>query len=300
MCRFFKLSELKGFLKQEGFIEELAILDDFDIKGFSSLYDTLPETLTWAKSKIGDLPELKAAVILCPKDFEIPASSDIVYIRVSNPRLAFIKVLQKFNPEKERVGVARTAIIGKNCGIGSNVYIGHYAVVGDNVKIGDNTQIHDNVVIYDGTDIGANCVIYAGTVIGADGFGYEREGKALVKFPHVGGVLIEDDVEIGSNTCIDRGTLSNTVIKKSSKIDNLCHIAHNVVIEENSAVIACSMIGGSTRIGKGSWIAPGAIIRDGLTIGADSVVGLGAVVIKNVKAGDTVAGLPARSLRKQA
>ncbi len=156
-----------------------------------------------------------------------------------------------------------------------------------------------NNVILDKTIIGNNVVINPGTVIGSEGFGYQRrEDKKLEKFPHFGGVIIEDDVEIGSNTSIDRGTLKNTIIRKGSKIDNLVHIAHNVEIGEYCLIIANSMIGGSAKIKKYSWVAPSASILNGIEIGENSTIGMGAVVVKSVPNNQTWAGVPARPLEE--
>jgi UDP-3-O-[3-hydroxymyristoyl] glucosamine N-acyltransferase len=142
-------------------------------------------------------------------------------------------------------------------------------------------------------------MIHAGSVIGADGFGYSRNDDGeLEKFPHIGSVVIEDRVEIGSNTSVDRGTLSNTVIREGAKIDNFVHVAHNVVIGKHAAVIAHAMIGGSTEIGDYGWIAPSAALMNGLHIGKGATVGLGAVVTKNIPDNETWAGVPAMPLKE--
>ena len=144
-----------------------------------------------------------------------------------------------------------------------------------------------------------NVTIEHGAVIGSDGYGYSRakDGK-IEPFPHIGGVHIEDDVYIGANTCIDRGSLGDTVIGKGSKIDNLVHIAHNVIIGENVMVIANSMIAGSVNVRNNSWIAPSASILNQKSIGEGSTVGIGAVVLKDVEAKTVVSGVPARPLKQ--
>jgi len=134
-------------------------------------------------------------------------------------------------------------------------------------------------------------------VIGADGFGYQRNDKGeFEKFPHIGGVVIKDNVEIGSNTSIDRGALGNTIIEEGAKIDNLVHIAHNVKVGKHSAVIANSMIGGSTIIGDYSWVAPSVCMRDQISTGNNVTIGLGAVVLKSIPEGETWTGSPAKPL----
>ena len=146
--------------------------------------------------------------------------------------------------------------------------------------------------------IGNNCLIHSGVVIGVDGFGYEKdENGDYFKMAHIGGVTIGNDVEIGTNTCIDRGTLGSTIIEDNVKIDNLVHVAHNVQVKRNSMLIAQSMVGGITVVEENSWIAPGALLMNGIKIGENTTVGLGAVVTKNVDNNDVVAGVPAKSLR---
>ncbi len=191
--------------------------------------------------------------------------------------------------------ISPSAVIHENATLDRRkVYIGHFSVIGK-CKIGENVVIKNNVVIEDNVIIGNNVVIESGTVIGKDGFGYSKNPltNEYIKFPHKGKVIIEDDVEIGANTCIDRGALSDTIIKKGSKIDNLVHIAHNVEIGENSIIIAGSVIGGSTKVGKNSWLAPSVTLRNGIDIGENVVVGLGSVVTKDLESDKTYSWFPA-------
>ena len=191
-------------------------------------------------------------------------------------------------------------MISPSARIGQDVYIGPLCTVGEEVEIGAGAIIHAGVHIYDRVRIGCNVIIHSGTVIGSDGFGYERnEAGELVKFPHIGGVVIEDDVEIGANTCIDRGSLGDTTICRGARLDNLVHIAHNVRVGAHTAVIADAMIGGGTYIGDSAWIAPSVCLRDRITIGARAVVGLGALVTRDVPDGVTVLGAPAREISEQ-
>jgi UDP-3-O-[3-hydroxymyristoyl] glucosamine N-acyltransferase len=211
------------------------------------------------------------------------------------PRLAFMRAVQRFFPApRPTPGIHPRAVVDAEASIDPTASIGACAVVGRGCVVGARTIIHPNVTIYGGVRIGADVVIHSGTVVGADGFGYERsEDGTLEKFPHVGGVVIEDGVEIGSNTSIDRGSLGDTVIKARARIDNQCHISHNVVVGSDSAVIAQSMVGGSVVIGDGAWLAPAAIVMNQGRIGRGATVGLGAVVVKNVEEGSTVMGSPA-------
>lgn len=298
-----KLSNLLQFLIDELSFDQLLVQNrpgtDLLIAGFSSIYDTKPNTLSWMTTQLLDWKTINASVIICSKEADTPKDTNIVFIPVENPRNIFALVLRKFYLKDLPSGISATAIIGDNCKLGNNVYIGNYTSVGNNVTIGDNTQIHSNVTIYDNIIVGSNCVIHSGVVIGADGFGYEQdtEGHSF-KIPHIGRVVIEDYVEIGSNTCVARGVLADTVIKKFVKIGNLTHISHNVSIGENTMITHLAHIGGSIKIDENCWIAPGATYKQGLSIGKNSLTGLGAVVIRDVQPFDVVAGVPAKPIKK--
>jgi UDP-3-O-[3-hydroxymyristoyl] glucosamine N-acyltransferase len=247
------------------------------------------------------LNKTRASVIICDKDvlFHNVSYDDKTLVGVDSPRLWFIRCMNVFFASKPKSGIHSTAVIGNNCQIAKNVFIGSHVSVGDEVVIGSGTKVHSGVQIHDRVKIGKNVILKSGCVIGTDGFGFERNEKgALERFPHVGGVIIEDNVEVGANTCVDRGTLSNTIIGKGTKIDNLVHVAHNVVIGKNCAIIALAMIGGGAKIGDGAWVAPTACIRDGIAVGKQSLVGMGAVVTKNVPDGDVVVGVPAKSIKE--
>ncbi|MEM4260582.1 MAG: DapH/DapD/GlmU-related protein [Candidatus Woesearchaeota archaeon] len=271
----------------------------------SSLNDGKENTLSWLKkglqNKIEILKNSKCNVIVTDYALEEELKeflSDKFFILVDDPKLRFIKIATKLFKQETKVGIDKSSTLHPEAKLGENVYIGPNCYIGK-VIIGDNVQIMGNNVILDKTIIGNNVVINPGTVIGSEGFGYSRdEDKSLKKFPHFGGVIIEDDVEIGSNTCVDRGTLGNTIIKRGTKIDNLVHVAHNVEIGEYCLIIANSMLGGSLKIGPYSWVAPSASLMNGISIGSDVTVGMGAVVVKSVEDGQTVAGVPARPLNE--
>lgn len=238
----------------------------------------------------------KAAVLICgPVDIDAISNGPTVII-TKDPRKAFVSVVGALFAPTQRRGIHPSAIVDPEAVIDSTAYVGPHAVVG-RCTIGPATEIHANVTLYDGTRVGANVTIHAGTVVGADGFGYERLPDGRVeKFLHLGGVIIENDVEIGSNTSIDRGTLGDTHIRRGVKIDNQVHIAHNCDIGEDALVIAQAMIGGSVKIGQRTWIAPATVVMNGITIGSDSFCGLGSIVTKPVPDGVTVMGSPARPI----
>lgn len=226
------------------------------------------------------------------------AETNATLILVENPRLAFLRAVSKLFARKPEPGIHPLASVHTEAKIGEGVYIGPFAVVG-RCSIGAHSVIHGHVYLYDGVEIGSHVTIHAGTVVGADGYGYSRNERGeLEKFPHVGKVVIENHVEIGTNTSIDRGTLGETRLCEGCKIDNLVHIAHNVRVGRHAAVIANAMIGGSTSIGDEAWIAPSAALMNGIQIGEKTTVGMGAVVTKSIPDGETWTGVPARPLKE--
>lgn len=300
----FKLSELLYFLEKKKIIDhqvvESLIKTDLTIQGFSSIYETRPNTISRMEAQSIEWTTIKSSVVICSLKASLPIQSSIIFVPVENPRDTFAMIVKEFYTPEKLEGISNTAIIGDNCKIGNNVFIGHHVVIGNDVEIGDNTQVHHHVTILDRVKISSNCVIHSGVVIGAEGFGYQEdtEGKVF-KFPHLGGVSIGENVEIGSNSCIARGKLSNTVIENNVKIGNLNHISHDVTIEEGAMVTHQAHLGGNTLIGSNSWIAPGVILKQATKIGNDALVGMGAVVTKNVCKGDIVAGVPAKPIEKK-
>ncbi len=274
---------------------------DRRVTGAAALDRVATDQLTFARATGNALDEATSkavgAVILCSalSDDAGDPPTGVTLVEVTNPRLAFIRALQRFfPPARPGAGIHPSAVIEAGARIDDTASVGANCYIGSEVEIGAGSIVYPNVAIYCPTRIGANVTIHGGVVIGAAGFGYERnDSGALESFPHIGGVIIEDDAEIGSNTCIDRAALTDTIIKRGAKIDNLCHIAHNVQIGEDAAVIAGSMVAGSCKIGDRAWLAPGAMILNKIDVGADATVGFGALVVKSVAEGETVMGVPA-------
>lgn len=183
----------------------------------------------------------------------------------------------------DNVKIAAGAVISKNCRIGNEVCIGVNSYIGENSSIGDYTRIYANVSVYHDIQIGSACIFHSGVVIGSDGFGYANDAGAWVKIPQSGRVIISDNVEIGANSTIDRGALNNTVIGKGVKIDNLCHIAHNVDVGENTAMAAYTGIAGSTNIGKACTFSGRSSIIGHLNIAAGTHLTAGTLVNKSNK-----------------
>ncbi|WP_052948603.1 UDP-3-O-(3-hydroxymyristoyl)glucosamine N-acyltransferase [Mesobacillus campisalis] len=299
-----KLDTLLEFLRVNKLLTQPTIGEmnkDFVITGFSSIYDSKANTLSRMEAQTFEWSSIKSAAVLCSLNAVVPKDAGIVFIPVENPRDTFAIVVNEFYPKPALTGISDTAVISQNnVQIGRNVYIGHGVIIGDNVCIGEETKIFHNVVIGNDVSIGSNCIIHSGTVIGADGFGYQKNLQGeYVKFPHLGGVQLGDYVEVGSNTVIARGKLSDTVIKKNVKIGNLNHISHDVVIHEHGMITHQTHLGGNTTVMQNSWIAPGVILKQGITIGEGSLAGMGSVVIRDVNAFDTVAGIPAKPINKK-
>ena len=262
-------------------------------------------TLDWInpikqeKQKIAETS--KAKVVIADKEVlfsETLKNQGKVLLIVDNPKLAIAKVGNEFFVERPTPGIHPSAIVHPDAQIGENVFIGANSVI-ENCIIGDDTIIDTNVHIYSTVIIGKNCSVKSGAVLGGMGFGFEKdENGNLFRFPQIGNLFIGDYVEIGANTCIDRGALSDTVIGDHCKLNNLCHIAHNNKIGKNVVITEHVVIAGSNIIEDDVWIAPNASIRGWLTIGKGATVGMGAVVVKDIPAGETWVGNPARKLEK--
>jgi UDP-3-O-[3-hydroxymyristoyl] glucosamine N-acyltransferase len=262
-------------------------------------------SIGWCSDKNGALiyKIITGTVIISENLFATLNTIETVnYIVVASPRIYFAEVIARFFVEKIPFGiVSSSASISENVvydaatvHIGNNVVIEKGVVIGTHVIIQHNTVIKANTVIGNNVTIGSNCTI------GGVGFGYEKnEAGQYVLIPHIGNVLLEDNVEIGNNVCIDRAVLESTILHKNVKVDNLVHIAHGVEIGANSLIIANAMIAGSVKIGENTWIAPSSSIIQKTTIGDDVIVGLGSVVLKNVEDGSVVAGVPARKIEKK-
>lgn len=266
---------------------------DFDENSIGWCSDKNLDALFNVKSGTVILSEI--ALLFCTEN-SLNTFNKIV---VKQPRKAFVQVVNQFLISAIKFGeIATTAQIDSHVKYNpSTVNIGHNVVIEKDTIIGNNVIIGSNTVIKHGTLIGDNVKIGSNNTIGGIGFGYEPDDDGNYELiPHIGNVVLEEGVEIGNNTCIDRAVLGSTLLSKNVKVDNLVHIAHGVQVGENSLVIANAMVAGSVSIGKNVWVAPSSSIRQKLTIEDNATIGMGSVVVKNVCQFDVVAGVPAKKI----
>jgi len=241
------------------------------------------------------LAETRAGAVLATETLVPRGSAQLPRIVVGDVYRALAAVLRQLYPQEGLApGIHPTAVVGANARIADDVRIGAYCVVGDDCVIGAGTWLYPHVTLYSRVTLGERCIVHSGARIGADGFGYTFVDGQHQKVPQVGGVLIGNDVEIGANTCIDRGSVGPTEIGNGVKIDNLVHIAHNVRVGDLSIIIAQVGISGSSVIGRGVTLAGQAGLQGHIHVGDGAVIGAQAGVISDVPAGATYSGYPAR------
>ena len=289
---------------------------DVLVSSLSKIEEGTPGTLSFlANPKYAEfIYNTGASIVLVPKDFILDKPVSATLIRLEDVYSSFTKLLEMYHEKmSEKKGIEQPtfieasaqyhddiyigafAYIGKNVKLGVGVRIHPHVYIGDNVEIGAGTVLHNGVKIYHSCKVGAACTFHAGVIIGADGFGFAPQSENLyLKVPQIGNVIIEDHVEIGANTCIDRATLGSTYIRKGVKLDNLIQIAHNVDIGENTVIAAQTGIAGSTKIGKDCMIGGQVGIIGHITIANRVKIaaqsGIGASITRE---GDIVQGSPA-------
>ena len=299
-------------------IKEIAALIKGEIKGndnlsflrLSPFFHAYENELTFAADEkmLKNIHKCKAGAIIVPPLEGLPEDRTYIVVQ-SNPRELMPILLNYFKPEIKpfEKQIEDTAIIDETAQVSKiNTYIGH------NVEIGKNTVIYPNVSIFEGTKIGENCIIYSnavireftsignssiiqpGAVIGSDGFGYVKVNGNNVKIEQIGRVILEEEVEIGANTCVDRGTIGDTIIKRGTKIDNLVHIAHNDIIGENCFIIAQTGISGSVEVGDNTTLAGQVGVAGHLKIGSNVIVAAKSGVTNDIPDGSKMSGYPLR------
>ncbi len=253
-----------------------------------------------------------SSIVLLNTDVVLEKPVKATLIRVKNAYESVARLLQLYESMKpKKHGIDPLAFIAESAKIGENCYIGAFAYIGENVEIGDNTQIYPHVVIEDRAKVGNQCLLYpnvsiyhdcrlgnqvtihSGTVIGADGFGFAPQADGYEKIPQIGNVVIEDNVEIGANTCIDRSTMGSTIIHKGVKLDNLVQVAHNCEVGENTVMSAQVGIAGSTKVGDWCMFGGQAGIAGHITVGDKTFLGAQCGLNSGTKGNEQLIGTPA-------
>jgi len=294
---------------------ELVGSGDIEITGAAGLHDAVEGQITFVAGKnyLKHLEESRASAAIAPQD---TPGMRMSLLRVNNPKLAFARAIELFYVKPYRpTGVSKQAAIGQNVVIGSDPSFHPFIAIADEARIGnrvtlypgvyigrgsvvdDDSIVYPNVSIGENIQIGKRVIIHAGTVIGSDGFGFVTDGGLHHKIPQVGGVIVEDDVEIGGNCSIDRATLGNTIIKKGTKLDNQVHVAHNVTIGEHCLIAAQAGIAGSSTLGNHVVFGGRVGVADHIVVGDRVMAGGGSAITQNVEPGQIIAGFYAMPLR---
>jgi len=285
---------------------------DVEIRGVAGIREAQEGDITFlANPKYQPyLYDTQASAVIAASGVDIPG---LPSLRTPDPSGVYVKVLRIFGRELDRPapGIDSSAVVSSSARIGKSVAIGAHVVICDGVTVGDGTVImagsylghrsevgedcwlYPNVVVREEIEIGARCILHSGVVVGSDGFGFAPGGTGHEKIPQIGRVVIEDDVEIGANSAIDRATTGTTRVGRGTKIDNLVHIAHNVEIGQHSILCAQAGISGSTRLGRGVVLAGQAGLVGHIEVGDGAKVGAQGGVTKSIDAGDSVSGYPA-------
>lgn len=292
------------------------------LKSVAELEDANQNSVCFYENEayVNKLKACKAGLIIVHTDFDNSLNQFSNLLKVDKPYFVFMVMVKLWLEMDKQIKVRKIsdkASISPSASIGENVHIGDFVVIEDNVKIGNDTTIEGNCVIKEGTSIGHNChllpnctiydnmvlgnsvILHAGVVIGADGFGYLLYDDVQEKVPQIGNVIIKDFVEIGANTCIDRGTIGSTIINKNTKLDNLVQIGHNVRIGENTIICAQVGIAGSTTIGDLVYLAGQVGVADHVTVGNRVMAGAKSGLHSTIKDDMKVLGYPARDISLQ-
>lgn len=306
----FTATQIAGIL--EGEIEGNP---DVEVSKLAKIEEGSPGSLTFLSNPkyTSFIYKTQASITIVNKDFKAEDSIDTTLIRVEDAYKAFSTLLEYYNQVKmNKTGIEQPVFIADSAKYGENLYMGAFSYLGENVSIGDNVKIYPNVYLGDNVQIGDNCVVFAGAkiysesvignhcvihsgaIVGADGFGFTPNEKGeYQKVPQTGNVIIEDHVDVGAGTTIDRATLGSTIIRRGVKLDNQIQIAHNVEIGENTAIAAQSGVAGSTKIGKNCLIGGQVGIVGHVTIGNNVRIQAQSGIGRNVKDNEVLQGSPA-------
>lgn len=266
------------------------------VSTFAKIEEATPGSLTFlANPKYTPyIYTTQATIVLVNDDFTPQQPVSTTLIRTPNAYESLARLMTLYESVMPRKAeVSSLAYVADSAKIGQNVSIAPFAYIGDNVVIGDDTIINPHVTIYHDCKVGARCILHAGCVVGADGFGFAPQAEGYEKIPQIGIAIIEDDVELGANTCIDRATMGATVVKRGAKIDNLVQVAHNVVVGSHTVIAAQSGIAGSTKIGQWCMLGGQTGVTGHITVGDRVKVGGSSSITGNVRDDKVLFGYPA-------
>ncbi|HEX5723865.1 MAG TPA: UDP-3-O-(3-hydroxymyristoyl)glucosamine N-acyltransferase [Longimicrobiaceae bacterium] len=289
------------------------------VRGVAPLDEAGPDQLSFVAEAryFPYIASSRAGAVLVARGAEAPLPAGMAAVRVDDPRRALARLLPVLYPERRPdPGVHPTAVVGEGAEVHATASVGPYAVIGEGTRVGpgarvgaqavvgrecelgEDAVVHSHATLYDGVIVGARAIVHAGARLGADGFGFVFEGGRHRKVPQVGRVVIGDDVEVGANTTIDRGSIGDTVVGEGTKIDNLVMIGHNCRIGRHCILVSQVGISGSTRVGDGVVLGGQVGVQGHIEIGAGARVGAQAGVTASVAPGETVSGYPARPHRE--
>lgn len=284
------------------------------VSTFAKIEEGVPGALSFLSNPkyTSYIYDTQSSIVLVNSDFVAEKPVKATLIKTPNAYESLAKLMslyEKFKPKKK--GVSPMAFVAKNATIGEDVYIAPFVYIGENAVVGNNTIIEANVSVGDGATIGSDCILYsgvtiyhgckvgdrcilhAGSVVGSDGFGFAPGANGYDKIPQIGIAVLEDDVELGANTCVDRATMGATTIKRGVKLDNMVQVAHNVVIDEHTVMAAQCGIAGSTKVGRWCMVGGQSGISGHIQIGDQVKVGGHSAISNSVKDGKAVMGYPA-------
>ena len=299
--RKYTVGDLKIYLGDS--FEIIGEVKDKSFTHTAPILEAGKDALVWVNPTRKDKQQLveqtQAQIVICDNTIEITEDlkRDKSFLIVEHPKLVFLGIVDAFFVEEPKSGIHPTAVVHPDARVHENVFIGPFTYIGK-CEISEGTVIDGHVYLYDNVQIGKGVTIHAGAIVGAEGFNYAKNGKGeYIKFPHIGGVVVEENVEIGANACIARGVLGNTRIGEGTKIGPLVYVGANVEIGKHCHIRMDSMIAGSVTIEDCSVVAPSVALRDVTRVGRNSFLGMGAVVIKDVPPNKVVVGNPARVVR---
>ena len=290
-----------------------------EVNSFSKIEEGKPGTLTFLANQKYEsyIYTTQADIVLVNNDFVPTAPIRPTLIKVQNAYAALATLLHRAEQSKTKKSgidstawIASSAKIGENCYVGNMAFIGEHTVIGancliyphayigDHVTMGDHTIVYPHATIFDDCIIGNHCILQAGTIIGADGFGFASEGDAYLKIPQLGNVILEDEVEVGANTTIDRAVIGSTIIRRGAKLDNLIQIAHNVEVGEHTVMAAQTGIAGSTKVGNHCMLGGQVGLAGHLKIGDHVKLGAQSGVMRNVEKPGAYIGYPLQNARE--